>query len=147
MEIPDLSQRAARTRVTEPATEEVPEQIPAPEVIEADTAFLVYRLPSGQTVVTPDLNTPVIARREPTTHEVIGMSHNVIDEVRTIMTAPGIAETVSEAVVHRVKQEQIAAMETAQKQAVMQAMQNSGATGGSGRPANFGGAGGGGRGR
>ena len=127
MNVPDLSQNAARNRnSTQPEEELGPvggsTAGQAPEVIEADTAFLVYRLPNGETVVTPDLYTPVIPRRDPTTDEVSAMSANVIEKVRMMTTIPAIAE----AVVMRVKHEQTAAMEAAQVAAVKQAMAKKG---------------------
>jgi hypothetical protein len=91
MSIPELGQSAARARQAPAVTVEAPE---VPEIIEAETAFLVFRTPDGRTVVSPDLDLPVSPRREPTTHDVVGMCANAQDDIRAQAIIPGIANGV-----------------------------------------------------
>jgi hypothetical protein len=107
MTIPALDQNSARARTPQPATmtapveadvfdedDEQPDQPPIP-AIQADCAFVVYRQLDGRTIVTADLNAPVVARRPPTTHDVVGMCANAQDDVRAQATVPGIANAVA----------------------------------------------------
>lgn len=96
MQVPELGQSAARTRQTttvEPGTEPK-----APEVIDVETAFLLYRLPDGQVVMDANINAAIAPRRGVVAHDVIGMANCVIEDVRLMATAPAIAQETVNAV-------------------------------------------------
>jgi len=74
MAVADLSSAAARSRR--------PEAPAAPEIIEADTAFLVYRRKdTGQIVLSNDLNAAVKADRQPTHNDVYMFLHVLLKDI------------------------------------------------------------------
>jgi len=123
MDIPELGHSAARARQESPKA--IPDEddmsplSPLPDVIHADTAFLVYKTPDGQVILTADLNTPVSVRRGPLNHDIVGMSHCVLEDIRLMGSAPAIAQTV----VNAVKLEQQQQMEQMQQAQVLQQIQ------------------------
>lgn len=60
----------------------------APEVVPADTAFLVFRNAStGEIVMTHDVNAPITVNRPPTFDDVYGMMHIVLKDIVANQTA------------------------------------------------------------
>ena len=55
-----------------------------PEPIVVDTAFLVFRLPDGTTVMHHDTDLPLKVVRPPTRDEVKGMCANVISDTNNV---------------------------------------------------------------
>jgi len=136
MAIADLGQAAARARevaaemnVTDPDAEEV-----MPEVVEVDTAFLVYRLPTGQVVMNSDINALISPQREPVIHDVIGMTQCVTQDAILMGSAPAIAQ----ATVSAVENAQRAAIKQMQDQQIYEAAQKAAQNGGH-VPPGFGG--------
>lgn len=84
METPELSQAAATQRV-EPEEEVI-------DVIEAQTAFLVFTTKEGNTVLTADINTPITVERPPTSHEVKGALYVVLSDFAVSETALNTAQ-------------------------------------------------------
>lgn len=121
MQVPELGQSAARARQTDDVRQSLEElrdqeKSGAPEVVDVETAFLVYRLPDGQVVMDANINAAIAPRRGVVAHDVIGMANCVIEDVRLMATAPAIAhETVNAVearqreVVDQAKNAQIAA--------------------------------------
>lgn len=66
MDIPLLGASAAQARQVPPAPENA--------LIEAETAFLVYRELDGEVGVSRDISYPVVADRQAHPHDIIGMS-------------------------------------------------------------------------
>ena len=76
----ELGAAAAQQRTAPPA--------PAPEVVEADTAFLVFRkADTGEIVMTHDINAPITVNRPPTFDDVYGMMQIVIKDIVANQTA------------------------------------------------------------
>lgn len=96
MQVPELGQSAARARQT--TTVEPDTEPKAPEVIDVETAFLLYRLPDGQVVMDANINAAIAPRRGVVAHDVIGMANCVIEDVRLMATAPAIAQETVNAV-------------------------------------------------
>ena len=65
---------AARKPVEQPVAEE---QAP----IDAVTAFIVFKLPDGSTVMHHDINLPITVQRPPSRDEVKGMCSNAVDDI------------------------------------------------------------------
>ena len=76
MEIPELGKRAAEERTTEDK--------PA-QVVHAESAFMVYiaRDVNGQlqTLLTTDLDTPIVRHHVPTLDEVLGAASVVVSDI------------------------------------------------------------------
>ena len=109
MEVPALSQGAARARVSveEPAEQEQPVIPPESEaIIEVDAAFLVYTV-DGRVVIEPNINANIEAKREATTHDVIGMCAAAQTEATAMGTLPAMAENISEMTSDKVIQKQL----------------------------------------
>jgi hypothetical protein len=119
MDVPELGQSAARARQAAPDADGEAPLPPAPEVIHAETAFIVYRLPDGQVILNADLNAPVTVRRPPLSHDVVGMAHCVIEYIRLMGLAPATAKAVVDAVEAK-QQEQLKQMQDAHIVAQMQ---------------------------
>lgn len=88
------------------------------ELVEAETAFLIYTTPEGNTVLTPDINIPLTVERPPTSHEVKGALHNVLDDFQmqeaAFIAAPLIAQHVLNAqmqAVQQIRQQQLSPQE------------------------------------
>jgi hypothetical protein len=88
----DLTGAAAQARKAE--TEKAPVEPDAPDVIEADKAFLVYVLPTGQIVMTHDLNVPLVVKRAPTHDEVYGTLEVILKDLRAQQTAMLSAQAI-----------------------------------------------------
>jgi len=126
MDVPELGHSAARVRQEKdqlpPRDDEAPLP-PAPEVISAETAFIVYRLEDGQVILDANLNAPVSVRRAPLSHDVIGMAHCVIEDIRLMGTIPAIANAAAEEVVAKVEQKQQEQMKQFQDQQILAQLQ------------------------
>lgn len=68
MEVPMLGASAAKARQQQPAPE------PENALIEAETAFIVYRELDGEVSLTRDLDTPFAVDRQAHPHDIIGMA-------------------------------------------------------------------------
>jgi hypothetical protein len=90
MAIPELGKAAAQARAVQ--DQPIPPEESA--IIEVDTAFLVYRLPTGEVVANTDINAPIVPARTAHSHDIIGMSHSVIGDVETMARAPYIGRAV-----------------------------------------------------
>jgi hypothetical protein len=64
-----------------------PEPAKTPEVVEARCAFLVYITKGGQTVMTPDINTPLTVERPIHQDEALGATYNVLTNLSSQMGA------------------------------------------------------------
>jgi hypothetical protein len=89
----DLSQSAARERKAD-ATDALETGEALPEVVEAEYAFMIYRKPDGQLVLTNDLDTAVVPQRAPTHDEV----YSAFDIMRKDMLVQQTAATSAQAV-------------------------------------------------
>jgi hypothetical protein len=90
----DLSQSAQRERKAQEAQQALVNDEALPEVIEAEYAFMIYRKPDGQLVLTNDLNVPLTVERPPTHDEV----YSAFDIMRKDMVVQQTAATSAQAV-------------------------------------------------
>ena len=79
-EVPELTKSATVER----AAEEAPETI---EMIDAESAIIIYRLHDGSVNLTSDINIPISVEKELTGDEVKALLHKILDD----MTAQQIA--------------------------------------------------------
>lgn len=95
------------------------------ELVEAQTAFLIYTTPDGNTVLTPDINIPITVERAPTSHEVKGALHNVLDDFQmqesAFLAAPLVAQHVLQAQMQAVQQIQRQQLSPEERAAVARA--------------------------
>jgi hypothetical protein len=77
-----------------PATAPADVKVAVEEIIEVDTAFLVFRTTDGRTIVSPNIDLSVVPQRTPTTHDVRGMCANAADDALAQALIPGIAQAV-----------------------------------------------------
>jgi hypothetical protein len=89
----DLSQSAQRERVKE-AQQALENDEALPEVIEAEYAFMIYRKPDGQLVLTNDLDTAVVPQRAPTHDEVYCAFQIMAKDMLVQQTAATSAQAV-----------------------------------------------------
>lgn len=93
MAIVELGKAAAAQRAGVPqSAPEAPGEENA--IIDVDTAFLVYRLPTGEVLVDTDINANIVPARAPHPHDILGMVAAASGDVSIMAHAPYIASTV-----------------------------------------------------
>jgi hypothetical protein len=111
----DLSAAAARARTQQAPP---PAEDAEPEVIPADTAFLVYRNgKTGQIVMTHDINAPLLVNRSPNHDDVYMMMNVILKDMAAAQTAALTVQNILQA-----QQAMASQMMSPQEQAAMQAM-------------------------
>ena len=111
----DLSAAAARARTQQPADNKPDE----PEVIPADTAFLVYRNgETGQIVMTHDINAPLLVKRSPNHDDVYMMMNVILKDMAAAQTAALTVQNIL-AMQQQVAQQMMSPAEQAAMQAMM----------------------------
>jgi siroheme synthase len=113
----DLSQSVARAR-TQAEAAAAAEENAEPEIIPAETAFLVYRnSETGQIVMTHDINAPLQCVRTPNHDDVYMMMNVILKDMAASQTAALTVQGLMQA------QQQIAQqMMSPEEQKAMQAM-------------------------
>ena len=111
----DLSAAAARARSTQPAP---PAEDAEPEIVPAETAFLVYRNgETGQIVMTHDINLPLLVKRSPNHDDVYMMMNVILKDMAAAQTAALTVQNIL------IKQQQMAQqMMSPEEAAALQAM-------------------------
>jgi hypothetical protein len=110
----DLSAAAARARTTQAPPAE-PEE---PEVIPAETAFLVYRNgETGQIVMTHDINAPLLVKRSPNHDDVYMMMNVILKDMAAAQTAALTVQNILS-----MQQQMASQMMSPDEQAALQAM-------------------------
>jgi hypothetical protein len=110
----DLSAAAARARTQAPPPAEPAE----PEVIPAETAFLVYRNgETGQIVMTHDINAPLLVKRSPNHDDVYMMMNVILKDMAAAQTAALTVQNILSA-----QQQMAQQMMSPDEQAALQAM-------------------------
>lgn len=111
MEAVDLSQLQ-----TDEEQENAPVEDLAPETVDVVTAFLIYTTKDGQTIMTYDVNIPVVPEHSPTPDEVYGACQVVSKDIQ-------VQETTARTVNGMVQMAQ-AQMQAAQQQQLGQQLLN-----------------------
>ncbi len=107
----DLSAAAARAR-SEPAEDAEPEVIPA------ETAFLVYRNgETGQIVMTHDINAPLLVKRTPNHDDVYMMMNVILKDMAAAQTAALTVQNILQ-----VQQQMASQMMSPEEQTALAAM-------------------------
>jgi hypothetical protein len=87
--VPDLGGSAARQR-----REEKQQQPDAPEILEVETAFLMYRTKDGKVILTEDLNSPVKTERQIIPEEMLTMMYIASESIKSQQTAQMTADLI-----------------------------------------------------
>ena len=99
--------------------EEPPAEPGPPAPVEVVTAFTVYSLPDGRTMVTIDLDAPLVPQRQPTSDDLFAMASIVVKDVINTESA----QMTANAVVDRQEQRMRQAMEMQQRLQLQQQLE------------------------